>query len=83
MKPFQQYIADLNHVYEYRVKIAGVDPKGEVMERINMLDDVSACYSIARKDPEGNYSDNEKDNVYVSCHDGFEQYWQASNDIGY
>ena len=34
MKPFQQYIADLNHVYEYRVKIAGVDPKGEVMERI-------------------------------------------------
>lgn len=34
MKPYQQYIADLNHVYEYRVKIAGVDPKGEVMERI-------------------------------------------------
>lgn len=39
MKPYQQYIADLNHVYEYRVKIAGTNPRGEVMERIkNALD---------------------------------------------
>lgn len=39
LKPFQQYIAELNKTYEYTVKIAGVDPKGEVMERIkNALD---------------------------------------------
>ena len=34
MKPYQEYIASLNKVYEYRVKIAGTNPKGEVMERI-------------------------------------------------
>lgn len=39
LKPFQEYIAELNKTYEYTVKIAGVDPKGEVMERIkNALD---------------------------------------------
>ncbi len=34
MKPYQEYIASLNKVYEYKVKIAGTNPKGEVMERI-------------------------------------------------
>lgn len=34
MKPFQEYIATFNKVYEYRVKIAGTNPAGEVMERI-------------------------------------------------
>lgn len=39
MKPYQQYIFELNKVYEYRVKIAGTNPTGEVMERIkNALD---------------------------------------------
>lgn len=39
MKPFQDYIFSLNKVYEYRIKIAGTNPKGEVMERIkNALD---------------------------------------------
>ena len=34
MKPYQEYIASLNKVYEYKVKIAGTNPTGEVMERI-------------------------------------------------
>lgn len=39
MQNLQEYIFNLNKVYEYRVKIAGVNPKGEVMERIkNALD---------------------------------------------
>ena len=39
MKPYQQYVFELNKVYEYRVKIAGTNPKGDVMERIkNALD---------------------------------------------
>ncbi len=39
MKAFQSYIAELNKLYEFKVKIAGVDPKGEVFERIkNALD---------------------------------------------
>ena len=39
MKPYQQYIFEINKVYEYRVKIAGTNPTGEVMERIkNALD---------------------------------------------
>lgn len=39
MKPYQQYVFELNKVYEYRVKIAGTNPTGEVMERIkNALD---------------------------------------------
>lgn len=39
MKAFQSYIAGLNKLYEFKVKIAGVNPKGEVFERIkNALD---------------------------------------------
>ena len=39
MKTFQAYIAELNKLYEFKVKIAGVNPKGEVFERIkNALD---------------------------------------------
>ena len=39
MKSYQQYVFELNKVYEYKVKIAGTNPKGEVMERIkNALD---------------------------------------------
>jgi hypothetical protein len=39
MKPYQQYVFELNKVYEYRVKIAGTNPTGPVMERIkNALD---------------------------------------------
>jgi len=34
MKPYQEYIASLNKVHEYKVKIAGTNPTGEVMERI-------------------------------------------------
>lgn len=39
MKPYQQYVFELNKTYSYQVKIAGTNPKGEVMERIkNALD---------------------------------------------
>lgn len=39
MKSYQQYVFELNKVYEYKVKIAGTNPKGDVMERIkNALD---------------------------------------------
>jgi hypothetical protein len=39
MKPYQQYVFELNKVYEYKVKIAGTNPAGDVMERIkNALD---------------------------------------------
>lgn len=39
MQNLQEYIFKLNKVYEYRVKIAGLNPKGAVMERIkNALD---------------------------------------------
>ena len=39
MQNLQEYIFQLNKVYEYRVKIAGINPKGAVMERIkNALD---------------------------------------------
>ena len=34
MKPFQTYIAELNKPYEFRIKLATVNPKGETMERI-------------------------------------------------
>ena len=39
MKSYQQYVFELNKVYEYKVKVAGTNPTGEVMERIkNALD---------------------------------------------
>jgi hypothetical protein len=39
MKAFQSYIAELNKLYEFKVKIAGVNPKGAIFERIkNALD---------------------------------------------
>ena len=34
MKAFQTYIAELNTAYTFRVKIAGVEPTGEVFDRI-------------------------------------------------
>lgn len=34
MKAFQSYIFELNKPYEFRIKIATVEPKGEVMDRI-------------------------------------------------
>lgn len=39
MKAFQNYIAELNKLYEFKIKIAGTDPTGPVFERIkNALD---------------------------------------------
>jgi len=34
MKPYQQYVFELNKSYDYTVKIAGTNPQGDVMERI-------------------------------------------------
>jgi len=34
MKPFQSYIFELKKPFEFRVKLATIEPKGEVMERI-------------------------------------------------
>ena len=39
MKSLQEYIASRNQPYEFRIKLAKINPKGEVMERIkNALD---------------------------------------------
>ena len=52
MKPFQTYIAELNKPYEFRIKLATVNPKGEVMERIKaaletyQLESISAVKSL-------------------------------------
>jgi hypothetical protein len=52
MKPFQTYIAELNKPYEFRIKLATVNPKGEVMDRIKsaletyQLESVSAVKSL-------------------------------------
>lgn len=34
LKPFQTYIAELCHPSKFRIKLAGINPKGEVMDRI-------------------------------------------------
>ncbi len=52
MKPFQQYIFELSKPSEFRIKLAGINPKGEVMERIKnaleayQLESVSAVKSL-------------------------------------
>lgn len=52
MKPFQTYIAQLNTPYEFRIKMATVEPKGEVLDRIKsaldtyQLESVSAVKSM-------------------------------------
>ena len=52
MKPFQTYIAELNTLYEFRIKLATVNPRGEVMDRIKnaletyQLESISAVKSL-------------------------------------
>jgi hypothetical protein len=52
MKPFQNYIAQLNTPYEFRIKLATVNPKGQVLDRIKnaletyQLESISAVKSI-------------------------------------
>lgn len=52
MKPFQNYIFELNKPSEFRIKIASIEPKGEVMDRIKgaldayQLESVSAVKSL-------------------------------------
>jgi hypothetical protein len=52
MKPFQSYIFELNTPYEFRIKLATVEPKGDVMDRIKnaldtyQLESVSAVKSL-------------------------------------
>ena len=47
MQNLQEYIFSLNKVYEYRVKIAGVNPKGAVMERIKNALDVYEVQTVS------------------------------------
>lgn len=52
MKNFQTYIFELQKPYEFRIKLASIDPKGEVMDRIKnaldayQLESVSAVKSL-------------------------------------
>lgn len=52
LKPFQTYIYELNKPSEFRVKLAGINPKGEVMDRIKnaleayQLESISAVKSL-------------------------------------
>ena len=52
MKPFQTYIFELNKPYEFRIKLAGVEPKGETMDHIKnaleayQLESISAVKSL-------------------------------------
>ena len=34
LKPFQTYIYEINKPYEFRIKMAGVNPVGETMAKI-------------------------------------------------
>jgi len=47
MQSFQTYIAQLNKVYEFRVKIAGLEPTGEVMDRIRSALDTYQVENIS------------------------------------
>lgn len=52
LKPFQSYIYELNKPSEFRIKLAGINPTGEVMDRIKnaleayQLESVSAVKSL-------------------------------------
>lgn len=52
LKSFQTYIFELNKPYEFRIKLATIEPKGEVMEQIKnalntfQLESVSAVKSL-------------------------------------
>jgi hypothetical protein len=52
MKPFQTYIFELSKPSEFRIKLAGIEPKGDVMDRIKnaleafQLESVSAVKSL-------------------------------------
>jgi hypothetical protein len=47
MKAFQTYIAELNTNYSFRVKIVGMEPKGEVLDRIKHALDTYQLESIS------------------------------------
>ena len=52
MKPFQTYIYELSKPYEFRIKLAGVNPKGETLDKIKsaletyQLESISAVKSL-------------------------------------
>jgi len=48
MKAFGTYIAELNTAYTFRVKIAGVEPTGEVFDRIKNALDTYQVESISK-----------------------------------
>ena len=46
MKSLQEYIASRNQPYEFRIKLAKIDPKGEIMERIKHALDAYELVSV-------------------------------------
>lgn len=46
MKSFQTYIFELNKPYEFRIKLAGVNPKGETMDKIKSALDTYQLESV-------------------------------------
>ena len=52
MKPFQSYIFELSRPSEFRIKLAGINPKGETMDRIKnaleayQLESITAVKSL-------------------------------------
>ena len=48
MKTFQTYIAELNTAYTFRVKIAGIEPTGEVFDRIKNALETYQVESISK-----------------------------------
>jgi hypothetical protein len=47
MKSFQTYIAELNRPSEFRIKLAGVNPRGEMLEQIKRALDTYQLESIS------------------------------------
>ena len=48
MKSFQSYIFELNHPYEFRIKIGSLEPKGEVLEKIKNAINTYQLESISK-----------------------------------
>jgi hypothetical protein len=52
LKPFQSYIYEINKPYEFRIKLATIEPKGDVLENIKnaletyQLESISAVKSL-------------------------------------
>ena len=48
MKTFQTYYFEADKTYQFRVKLAGIDPKGEVLDRIKNAIDVYQVETVSK-----------------------------------